>query len=169
MWHKPCCCPPLWSTWLTYKKAHMWLWAHVHSCACFAYISAPQNAAMVENKHSLIKKSCGDAPADLISPTQMHTYKCAHTHIHTWTQHDNTKREQHNPRPTNKSAAGEISPAQHPINNSTATGVRGNTKRRMRERRNERERERTRLGKSRTREVMKVKDGWGIQNEKHFA
>lgn len=65
---------------------------------------------------------------------------------HTQTQRDN--RKQHKARPTNKSAAGEISPAQHGINNSAATGVRGNTKRRMRRKGRRTEKGRRRLGEA---------------------
>ena len=104
-------------------------------------------AVTVYNKLSLIKKSGSDSPADLISQTQKHTY--IHIHTFTQTQHDNRKGKQYKPRPTNKSAAGEISPAQHPINNSRATGVRANTKKRIGESRTERGyKEGTKLGKA---------------------
>lgn len=88
-------------------------------------------------------------------------------YTHTQTQRDNKKRKQRTPRPTNKSAAGGISPAQHPINNSAASGVRGNTKRRTSEGGVIREKYRNE-GRGSTREVKKVKDEWGIQNEKHL-
>ncbi len=51
-----------------------------HSCACFAYIPALQNAETV--------KSCCDAPVDLISRTQMHPCIRSHTHSHTHTHAD---------------------------------------------------------------------------------